>query len=180
MKTASEPQSRNDIKEMALSIRRALHLEEVVFIDVIRVLEVLPLIFDEEGFEVEICSDREMEHRTHAYTDITNNRIVIKESIYDRAVDGKGRDRLTIAHELGHYFLYKAFGLKYTFREETQEIKTYEDPEWQAKCFAGEFLMPKHIIENLTIDEIVDRCGVSKDAATYQSNLIDGKTQKGK
>ena len=177
MKAVSEPQSRNDIKEMALSVRRTLNLEEAVFIDVIRILEALPWIYEKEGFEMEICFDRELDPKTHAYTDITNNRIVIKKTVYDRAVDGKGRDRLTIAHELGHYFLYKAFGVKLTFRDESQEVKVYEDPEWQAKCFAGEFLMPKHIIENMTIDEIVRKCGVSRDAAIYQSNLIHGKVQ---
>jgi Zn-dependent peptidase ImmA (M78 family) len=174
MKTASEPQSRSDIKDMALYIRKVLHLEEAVFIDVVRVLEALPLIFEDEGFDFEVCPDDDLDKKTHAYTDVSNNRIVIKQSIYDRAASGKGRDRFTIAHELGHFFLIKAFGLKYTNRDESQEVKTYENPEWQADCFAGEFLMPKHIIEHLTIDEICKKCGVSKDAASCQSNIVHG------
>lgn len=47
-------------------------------------------------------------------------------------------------------------------------MKTYENPEWQADCFAGEFLMPHDEIAKLTTSEVMEYCKVSEQAANYQ------------
>jgi Zn-dependent peptidase ImmA (M78 family) len=74
---------------------------------------------------------------------------------------------LTITHEFAHYLLHdEAIGLARVM--EGEKLKPYHDPEWQAKAFAGEFLIPAHLISNLSIDEIVIKCGVSYEAARYQ------------
>ena len=48
------------------------------------------------------------------------------------------------------------------------KIRSFEDPEWQAKCFAGELLIPAHLVGDLTPEEISEKCGVSYDAAVVQ------------
>ena len=56
---------------------------------------------------------------------------------------GALRNRFTIAHELGHYFLHSAVGKKRirATREGTGRI------EWEANWFAAGFLMPKKQFE---------------------------------
>lgn len=77
----------------------------------------------------------------------------------------KPRSIFTFWHEFGHLIL----GHERSFnRDESLEHKVYEDSEWQADTFAGEFLMPLHIInaEGLrTPEAIVRRFGVSYKAA---------------
>jgi len=51
-------------------------------------------------------------------------------------------------------------------------IKPYEDPEWQADCFAGELLMPYHLIQEMSKEEIMQKCKVSFTAACNQSKYV--------
>ena len=46
--------------------------------------------------------------------------------------------------------------------------KPYEDPEWQANCFAGELLVPKRLVKNLSVEEVVEQCKVTKAMASIQ------------
>lgn len=52
--------------------------------------------------------------------------------------------------------------------EEVQVIKTYEDSEWQANCFAGELLVPYHLVKGLTVEEVMEKCKVTRQMAEYQ------------
>ncbi|XDD49664.1 ImmA/IrrE family metallo-endopeptidase [Leptospira sp. WS92.C1] len=49
------------------------------------------------------------------------------------------RNRFTLAHELGHYFLHSEEGKKLIYAARRGSTKT----EWQANWFAAAFLMPK-------------------------------------
>ena len=101
-----------------------------------------------------------------------NHHIRIKESVYNGAAEGNGRDRMTIAHEIGHYFTlcFCGFQFQRNFKKET--VPAYRSPEWQAKCFAGELLIDFDLVYNMQPYEIVDKCGVSYEAAYYQYNQI--------
>lgn len=70
--------------------------------------------------------------------------ICIERSVYERACRNDQRSRFTIIHELGHLIL----GHRRTVNREVsqQVLKTYEDSEWQADQFAGEFLMPLNVM----------------------------------
>ena len=50
------------------------------------------------------------------------------------------------------------------------DIPTYRNPEWQANTFAAELMAPRHLIKNLTVEEIMEKCGMSRQAATIQYN----------
>ena len=54
-----------------------------------------------------------------------------------------------------------------------KKVKTYSDPEWQAKCFAGELLVPAHLMKGCSAEEIVEECGVSYDAAKIQYRKLN-------
>jgi len=55
------------------------------------------------------------------------------------------------------------------YNRSTGSIKAYNDPEWQAKAFAGEFLVAAHLVHKFkTIREVAEGFGVSIQAAEYQ------------
>ncbi|MCB9761505.1 MAG: ImmA/IrrE family metallo-endopeptidase [Alphaproteobacteria bacterium] len=79
------------------------------------------------------------------------------------------RARATVAHELGHVALHVPFmrrqardrALPLT-RVNRRALRAYHDPEWQAWCFAGAFLVPPHMVLS------VSRGGVAAVAETFQ------------
>ena len=168
--------SREDLRQLAYVIRKEFGYLDVWKIPVDRLLDQMCEVF--EDFSYEIVPDDEWEDkRTHADTDILGGTIRIRESIYNRACDGQGRDRMTIAHEIAHYILNCVIGVKLYYRK-GKHVESYNDPEWQAKCLAGELLIPyyKFIEHNKTpsVELIQTLCGVSSDAAKYQIQFISG------
>ena len=163
-----EAKSRKDLRHLANILRKNLGLENELWVPIVEILDVLVEVLD--GFSYEIVPDNELPPGTHAETDIRPGHITIKESVYERACNGEGRDRMTIAHEIGHFFTLCFCGFKLQRNFSKRKVKHFNDPEWQAKCFAGEFLVPYHLTKNMDTMEIVEACGVSFDAADYQLN----------
>lgn len=155
--------SRLQIRDYVKLTKKFLGIDGKKRVDVIRLLEVT--LFDKvPDFELIICSREELgdeEGRTFP----EQNRMMIREDVYERAIQGSGRDRFTIIHEIAHLFLHD--GVVPSFAR-SEDVQTYEDPEWQADCFAGEFLMPLDSLRNLEVGEIVDEFGVSFTAASFQ------------
>lgn len=163
-----EPKSREELRALANTLRDLLSLNDKLYVPIVEILDVLPEFFDD--FSYEIVSDDELPYETHADINIKFGHIRIKESVYERACNGEGRDRMTIAHEIGHFITlcFCSYKIKRFFGK--KEVKPYNDPEWQAKCFAGEFMIPYHLTTDMNPYEIVDACGVSYEAAEYQYN----------
>lgn len=129
-------------------------------------LDVFTEIFDD--FNYEVVEDTVLSKKVHADTDIRTGHIRIKESVYNGACNGEGRDRMTIAHEIGHYFMLCFCGFKLERNFSDRKIPIFRDPEWQAKCFAGELMIPAHLVKGMSKFEITRRCGVSFNAAHEQ------------
>ncbi len=166
------PLSREKIRKITLVLRQILGLENEIFFPVIEVLEIMPDIFGEEEFMFEIVPDGEFPESVQGDTDVMNHYMRIKESVYDGAYAGNGRDRYSIAHEIGHYVLMSVMGFGFRRNLKKCSIKPYEDPEWQADCFAGELLMPYHLIQEMSKEEIMQKCKVSFTAACNQSKYV--------
>ena len=149
-----------------MEIRRKLSLENVLYFPVAPFLELMPEIFPK--FHFEVVEDDELPPGVHADTDVENHIIRVKRSVYDGACGGNGRDRMTIAHEIGHYLLLCGGGFKFQRNFAGTAVPTYQDPEWQAKCFAGELLVAAHLIKDMNPHEISYYCGVSLSAAQTQ------------
>jgi len=82
-----------------------------------------------------------------------------------------GRDRFTLAHELGHLVLHSNTGMARRVR--SSEIKIYCNSEWQADAFGGALLVPAHIARELgSADAIVRICGVSEAAANTRLRVL--------
>ena len=163
----NEGMTRRQIRACALEFRKAFDLEKEAYFPAVAVLELLPLRFPD--FHFEVVPMRELHDlRAHAETDTAACCIRLRCDVYDGACEGKGRDRMTIAHEMGHLVMHNPSGLRLYRRFDGEVVNPCRDPEWQAKCFAGELLIPKHLVAGKSAAEVVGLCGVSLAAAEYQ------------
>ena len=123
------------------------------------------------GFNYEIISKKEMPDK-YGETFPDQKLILLREDVYLGAAKGNGRDRFTVAHEIGHLLLHQKDTISLPRLTPHKKIKRYENPEWQADAFAGELLMPAHLINGMSISEVQKQCGVSAKAAQYQLNSL--------
>ena len=165
----AEPTSRLELREIANEVRSVFDSQSNLYFDVLRLLELL--CSDSSCANYEIVPDDTFPSHIHGDTDIIKKEIRIKESVYDGAVSGNGRDRMTVAHEIGHLLLLGIFGIKLQRNLKKDKVPLYRSPEWQAKCFAAELLIPADLTKDMTPEEIAQKCGVSKAAANYQYNV---------
>lgn len=158
--------SRKDIRILVHRLKCLVGLENKLYFPVVQFLEnILPLLIPD--FQIEYPTVSEMGN-LHGETYPSKNLIRIREDIYLGAVSGKGRDRLTIAHEIGHLFLHEDDAIALCRLEPGQRLKPYEDPEWQANAFGGELLASSYLIKGMSEKEVQVRCGVSSAAAHCQ------------
>ncbi|NLK87794.1 MAG: ImmA/IrrE family metallo-endopeptidase [Clostridiaceae bacterium] len=147
-----------------------------LFFPIVEFIElILPKI--DPGFELEILTREEMGTK-HGLTLPDKKCIRLREDVYIRACNNEGRDRLTLAHEVGHYFLHDSSSVQHARLQPGEEIKAFEDPEWQASAFAGELLVPAHLAKGLRPADIAYMCGVSNEAALMQYNKIPGNNRR--
>lgn len=151
------------IRHLANEIRKILHLKNDEKIDVIRVLEFLVIpCFD---LKLEIVEKKDMLDKYAEYEPI-NKILRVREDTYENALNGNGRDRFTIVHEIGHIFLHSN---KVSMSRSSEKIPIYCDPEWQANTFARELLCPLKGVNNSdSVELIADKFGVSKEVAKIQ------------
>ncbi|MCU7932791.1 MAG: ImmA/IrrE family metallo-endopeptidase [Candidatus Thiodiazotropha sp. (ex Codakia rugifera)] len=166
------PLSRVQIRKMARKIR-ALSNEllgsQCVCFDVVKFLDVgLVRVIPE--FKLEILTTAEL-GRAHGMTYPDHHTIQVREDVYEAAYNGQGRDRLTLAHELGHYVLHAGIGLARTPADEN--VKPYRQSEWQANAFGGELLVSADYVgQCASLFEVASRFGVTNDAAKVQWNVF--------
>ncbi len=161
-----EARSRKDLSYMAAQARAETSCYDKLYMDVVPVLDRLCHLY--KNFNYQILADNELPANLHALTDIVNGEIVIKESVYNRACEGHGRDRMTIAHEIGHFYTILQSNTPLQEIDCLDGYPAYRNPEWQAACMAAEFLAPSELIKDLTPVEISNSCGISLEAANNQ------------
>lgn len=90
------------------------------------------------------------------------------------------RDRFTIAHELGHFFLHYVWRKKQGCHIGDRLIalrKGSDRVEWEANWFAGGFLMPENAFRQqfqraASIKAVADHFGVSRQAAEIRAKQL--------
>ena len=162
-RTIATPVSRSDLRRMARQVRALADSEDALYFNIVRFVEQDLYKWDSE-YEFEVV-DKSTMGDCHGRTYPDKHKIEIREDVYENAVAGKGRDRLTIAHEVGHYMLHESENLALARAE---VIPDYRDPEWQATAFGGELLVPSHLVQGMSEEEVAERCGVSLQSARYQ------------
>jgi len=162
--------SRAAIRALAQHLRAAFKIRGLYF-PVMEVIEfALPQFLP--SFEFQVMSEKEM-GPTHGLTFPQESTIILREDIYEGAINGIGRDRMTVAHEIGHLLMHK--NIAFARSEPGISIAAYESSEWQAKCFSGELLVPMNhanVLIGMSVEQIAEECGVSSHAADYQKSLI--------
>lgn len=92
------PQNRESIRSIVRSLRSTFGITGFKF-PVMEVIEfALPQLIPD--FELHIGGMKEM-GETHGLTYPRDSLLILREDIYDGALNGVGRDRMTAAHELG-------------------------------------------------------------------------------
>ncbi len=163
------PLSGAQIAELAESIRRDMQIQTDDF-PLIHFLElVMPRFFPDFALEAGLMSEM---GANHGLTIPAENVIRLREDVYDGLYRGQGRDRFTAAHELGHYIMHRKVPIVF-HRQEHGRLVAFRDSEWQANTFAGDLLMPRsRMLQCNSIDEVVERFGVSSQAAMVQNRKL--------
>ena len=162
------PLSRKTIRREADAIRESIGWTKPYFPIVGYLEHVLPRLLDDFALDVMEIPDLGADH---ARTYPSERLIQVRLDVYEGACRGKGRDRLTLAHELGHLVLHQRIALTRSVRDDS--IPAYSSSEWQASCFGGELLMPAdHVRSCGSVREIATTCVVSVDAATTQRRAV--------
>lgn len=166
------PISRYELAALARSIRRATGFEHNLEFPIIEFIElIMPEIFTGYHF---IVGTKEDMGDIHGLSNRKEGFIMLREDIYEGARAGKGRDRLTSAHEVGHFILHESP----VFAKTKGIVKTFCQPEWQADAFGGELLVPGYLARGMSPVEISNKCLVSLDAARVQYDAIRRRYQK--
>ncbi len=118
---------------------------------------------------------------------IRYNKTENKFDILINKNDAKVRQRFTVAHELGHYFLHQEFlkreevhiDIMYRTVEKNKneiEIEAEKAREREVDYFAGALLMNKMLLEKIrnenTIDELAQIFDVSVSAMTVRLDIL--------
>ena len=156
MNVAAEPMSRSDIRRTTKELRKIIGVEKIEYFPIVHFVEWI-LANPDNGVELEIVDPEEMED-TYGLTNTGNNRMCIRSDVYEGAVKGNPRDRFTLCHEVGHYLLHRPNSVSFA----RGEIPRYRDPEWQANTFAAELMAPYDLVKNMSVDEIMRNCGMSR------------------
>ena len=144
--------SRDEIRKYVRLLKKNVGLEYELYFPILSFVEnILPILIPD--FQFEVVPEAEMGNK-HGETYPSKNLIRIREDIYLRAAAGEGRDRLTVAHEVGHLFLHEDDSIALCRLEPGDKLKPYEDPEWQADAFGGELLASSYLIEGMNSREV--------------------------
>lgn len=130
-------------------------------------------------FELEVTEIWELGD-DHGRTYPDKRLIQLRKDVYEGMCQGKGRDRFTGAHELGHLFLHTNIPFARALNDATDKI--YCSSEWQANTFASALLMDKESLSNCRcIEEVVNRFGVTQQAAEvrFKDSQKENKTRNG-
>lgn len=164
------------LRDLAGVIRDGLHLSSVEPFPVPYFLEhALPEAIP--GFDFVVVDGLSDGNEACAYPDgCTKNPdgpyIELTTKVYDGACAGNGRDRLTVLHEISHVLLHRKVAVHHR-GPVGDELKPYENSEWQANQLAAEFLMPPDSFSaHRSLHNFCRAMGVSRTAAEIRGNRL--------
>lgn len=161
----SKPVSINMLRKLAYEYRCRVGIQDKLYFPIIEFIEwVLPII--DGGFDYEIVDESELPYGTYALTKPDEKLMLIRLDVYNDVCDDAGRARFTLAHELAHLLLHGKSNI--SFARATENVPAYRKPEWQANTFAAELLIPRHLVKDMSLEDVMQECGVSRQCAEIQ------------
>jgi len=170
------PLSIAQLRELAGVIRAGSHLSPVEPFPVLYFLE-HALSKAIPGFDFAVVDELPDGNEACAYPDgCTENPdgpfIELTTKVYERACAGYGRDRLTILHEISHILLHRKVAVHHR-GPRGEELKAYENSEWQANQLAAELLMPPQSFSaHRSLHKFCRTMGVSRKATEIQGKKL--------
>jgi len=172
------PLSNHQIARKCDGIRLQFSLSEEPYFPVMPFLEEV-LDNAMRAVRLEIADKKEMGNY-EGFTDPHGEFIRLREDVYEKACYGNPRDRFTVAHELGHFFLHT--GIPMARAKDIVGYKPYQLSEPQANRFAIELLAPKQfMLPRDTPETLALRHGISLSAADHRLRSLGNiqTTRKG-
>lgn len=164
----TKPTNRNELRLYAKLFRSICGFSVDEPIDPIVLLDRLPELEGFEDVRYEVVYNDALPGNVPAQCEKTDEGylIQIKESVYNGAFENKtGGHRMHITHEIMHAFADK-LGFNPIFsRQLTKDIPLYRRLEWVVMALAGEVMMPYESTKGMDAEEIMQKYGVSKQAA---------------
>lgn len=162
-----------EIEQRVKALRRSIGLEHQPRPDMMTVIQKLKANY--RHFNYQRVPDPELPE-AEAQWDAEKGLLRMRESVFQAMQRGEPRARWTIAHEIGH-FAMKHSGVRNRSTSQTTaerlllEVKKEES---EARRFAAMFLAPCYLLSSSdTVDELVDRFGLSYEAALIRKGEFD-------
>jgi hypothetical protein len=159
--------SRLELRKMAKAFDVMVGTENQMYKPVVELLDRLPDIMSNVYYEVVDDFAFELNVPARGYFNNEGNYIIqIKNYVYEGAIEGIGAYRGFIMHEIFHPYMIKMGFVPLLERNfKDGELYYYESVEWQVKAITGEYMMDFEATKNLSKQEIIEMCGVSKGFA---------------
>ena len=160
----TKPTTRIELRKLAAAFDILVGTKDSLYKPVVELLDKITDIMPFAHYEIVDDNSFEINVPARGYFEPNGNyTIEIKEYVYEGAIRGIGAYRGFIMHEIFHPFLYTlGFVPLYERSFQDGELNCYESVEWQVKSITGEYMMNYERTKNLSKEEIIEQCGVSK------------------
>ena len=171
--------NRIQVREISKFARRMLKIKTVKF----PVLKALEKLIDKfpNNLYYRILPDDEFETNVMAELVPEGNDVYcikIRETVYEKAVNGDRASLGFICHEMCHFILIHIFdagpvmylnksGLAYARSFKDKELPRYKSMEWQAMALCGEIMIPYEKCKDYSFKQIVSRTYSSDEQTKY-------------
>jgi hypothetical protein len=177
--------SDDEVRRHAKNSKVDYKVDRLYPVNVLRILRSgsVQTLFGRKKLVFVVVDDKEL-GAVDAKTEFSASTVTItaKRGVEERAALGVGRDRMTLAHELGHATMHSGeVAFRHTGAAGTTSlsaISAYESAEHQAKVFAATFLIHDELATGVTAEEISERFVVSLEAAQLCFERLQKKAER--
>ena len=175
---------RLQIRMISILFRKMFKIKKILF-PVLKVLELLVNKF-EKNLYYDVQEDDKFQKNVMAelvVEDTDKYCIRIRQSVFDKALNGDRASLGYICHEMCHFFLIHVVGIGpklyvaadnmvYARTIDDRIIPAYKSMEWQAKALCGEVMIPYEKCKNYSLDKIISKTQSSTEQARYFINKV--------
>lgn len=164
MNLKTNPLSVDIIEKYAQIMRNFFSISNDEFFPIYEVLEHFQ---NEEKLSIQILEDSDLifeDDKELAKYNGKENYLYLKESLLEDYENNIYTSNFTLAHELFHFMQLNLLNFKFI---ECENVRPYEDPEWQANEFAAQLLIPSEFID-LSENELSSKFHVTVECALYR------------